>query len=365
VDEKVSAAATGRIVRPHGTAEGLRAAHLTLVVSFIMAVGWTAVAGVRGDPASVAAVLSASAAVLVIARLATTVFRLAAPTVVLMAAAAIAITSRHELLAHGPLSGPFGYANAKGAFFMVAAIAGLMIVVGSSNGAGRALGLFGAIGAALVAPAAHVVASSVLVVVIPLPTLLLAMAGRRAARWAIALCGSLLLSALVATVVLGMRDWDRAASSVETRLSTVLAFNRLELWHEAEQLMMRNPLRGIGPGRFGRVAPLALEDRSQHLYWAQNDFLQQGAEQGIPGFLLLIGVFVAAFVALWMNPDVDAFVALAAATLAVVGIQACVDYVLHFPAVALSTAALVGAGMASRPTRDPARAPIGRTGSRT
>ena len=94
-------------------------------------------------------------------------------------------------------------------------------------------------------------------------------------------------------------------------------------------------------------------DRSNLLFWAQNDFLQQGAEQGVLGLVALVALFACGFLALWANPGADAFVALAAVALAAVGIQACEDYVLHFPAIALTTAALVGAGIAPHGDRLP------------
>jgi O-antigen ligase len=326
----------------------IRGSEVTVAAFFLAAIAWTAVTGARGNPAPVMFVLAGSLAVLLVARLAAARSRLAVPAAVLAAAAIVTIAGRHELLHHEPLSGPFGYANAKGAFFMVAAIAGLMIVAGSSNGAVQVVGAVGAVAAALVPPAAHVVASTVLLIVLALPVLVVSSFGRRAERSAIALCGSLFLIALVATALLGARDWSRTGSSAETQVRQLLTFNRLELWHEAEELMWRNPWRGIGPGRFGDVAPLSRREVSGVLFWAQNDFLQQGAEQGVTGLIIVVGLFASGFVALWVKTDADAFVALAAAALAAAGIQACEDSVLHFPAVAFATAALVGAGMAPR-----------------
>ena len=234
---------------------------------------------------------------------------------------------------------------------MLAAIAGLMMLVGATSTILRVIGAASAVAAGLVPATTDVVASTVLIVALPLPLMLFSMVGRWASRLAIALCGSLFILAVLSTALLGSRDWSVVDGPAATKIRDVLTYDRLELWHEAEQLMTQNPLRGIGPGRFGDVAPLSQVDPSNLLFWAQNDFLQQGAEQGVPGLLALVGLFVCGFVALWANPNADAFVALAAVALAAVGIQACEDYVLHFPAVVLATAALVGAGIA--PHGDP------------
>lgn len=283
-----------------------------------------------------------------LARVATAWRRVVVPAVVVTAAATFAALGRGDLLDAGPLSGPFGYANAKGAFFMVASIAGLMLAVGSKRRGLKALGVSSAFLAATVPVATDVVASTMLLIVLPVPVLLLARTGPGRARLAIGICGGAFGVVLVATVALGARDWSDPGSSVEIGIRDALTFNRLELWHEAEQLMVRNPLGGIGPGRFGQVAPLSLRERTSLLRWAQHDFLQQGAEQGVLGLVLLIGVFGAGFSCLWSTRDADAFVALAATALAAVGIQACGDYVLHFPAVSLAASALVGAGMGHR-----------------
>ena len=109
----------------------VRAPEVAIAISFVVTAGWAVVAGVRGGSLRVAVVLVAAAMVLFLARVLTTFNRIAAPALVLAAAAIAAVSARRELLSAGPLSGPFGYANAKGAFFMLAAIAGLMMLVGA------------------------------------------------------------------------------------------------------------------------------------------------------------------------------------------------------------------------------------------
>jgi hypothetical protein len=68
-----------------------------------------------------------------------------------------------------------------------------------------------------------------------------------------------------------------------------------------------------------------------------------GAETGVPGLLLLLGLFAWAFAARWIRQP-NAVTSLAAVALGALGVQACVDCVLHFPAVPIAAAALVGTG---------------------
>jgi O-antigen ligase len=108
-------------------------------------------------------------------------------------------------------------------------------------------------------------------------------------------------------------------------------------------VMMRNhPLAGVGPGRFSRFSPTAQSDPDEP--WAHNDFLQQGAEAGIPGLVLLTLLFAWGFVRLRARRN-DATTVLAAAALAALGIHACIEYVLQRPAVPVITAALLGSAL--------------------
>ena len=122
-----------------------------------------------------------------------------------------------------------------------------------------------------------------------------------------------------------------------------LSTRRLTLWHESLQLIREHPLLGAGPGRFRLVSPTARSDPDAA--WAHHEFLQQGVETGLPGMVLAVALVAWGFVTLWrvsgpLSPS-------AAAALMAVGAHACVDYILHFPAVPIAAALLVGAGSAA------------------
>jgi O-antigen ligase len=96
----------------------------------------------------------------------------------------------------------------------------------------------------------------------------------------------------------------------------------------------------VGPEGFSQIAPIALSDGDA--LWAHNGFLQFGAETGIPGMGMLVAAFVALFATFARRGGGDALTVLGAAALAAFGIGASVDYLMHFPAVPLVTAALAG-----------------------
>jgi O-antigen ligase len=180
-----------------------------------------------------------------------------------------------------------------------------------------------------------------------LPAVALVLPRPAAVRIGLAAFAGLIVVALVATVVLGVTSSGAARSPGSlTRVGSALRRNRLLLWHDALTLMAAHPLVGIGPERFQFTSPTARSDSD--LRWAHNGFLQQGAEQGVTGLLLLLLLFLWTLLRLGSVPHPDRAVALAGAAVAALGIQACVDYVLHFTALPVVAAALAGAVIASR-----------------
>jgi O-antigen ligase len=111
--------------------------------------------------------------------------------------------------------------------------------------------------------------------------------------------------------------------------------------------MIEHPVLGVGPGRFAEAAGPASADPDAR--WAHNEFLELGAETGIVGALLLLALFAYGFLRLHVVADASPVAPLAATSLAVLGIHAAYDYILHFPAVPMAAAALVGAATAGYP----------------
>lgn len=116
-------------------------------------------------------------------------------------------------------------------------------------------------------------------------------------------------TALMAVVVLAT-----ASDRYWTQMSTIMSdadYNhteetgRMQIWKRGVGYMLQFPVFGVGPNNFGAaegtLSPFA--ERQQYgrgVKWnaAHNSYVQVGAELGIPGVLLFIGMLGSAFVAL-------------------------------------------------------------------
>lgn len=315
-------------------------------VLVVAAIAWTYLVGAWPgfSPGPYTAILLASASALVIGRRATSMRRTLVPATVVGGAAWVAVITP-DLLSGAALGGPLGYANANGAFFLQAAMAGLMLAAGSRATPVRILGLLAAAAFGVVPFAAKSVTSAVLLLV--LPVVALSVRAFIGARVAIAFCAVLFIVAFSATIVLGSTYEARDRSSLVARfVDASLDERRAALWHEALAMMRAHPVTGVGLGGFQMLSPTARSDRDAR--WAHNSFLQQGAETGLIGLLLLVVLFVWGFAGLAASRTPSISLVLGAGALTALGIHACVDYILHFPAVPLTTAALVGAASAEQ-----------------
>jgi O-antigen ligase len=268
-----------------------------------------------------------------------------APATVLVAGVVVALVGGSAVVSSEPLSGPFGYATARAAFFVQVGLAGLMLASALPT---RFIWILGA--SATVASIAVVVASGSTASVALLAVLGgLALLGS-AGGWhgaALGAAAGLFVVVLGMTMALGAlyAPGDPRTGRVDRIVDSTLTERRLVLWNDALSIVSKRPLAGVGPGRFQLASPTARADADAR--WAHHGFLQQAAETGVIGFVLLVALFLWGFFKLWAGPP-DAIAVLGAAALAALGIHACVDYVLHFPAVPMAAGLLVGAATASR-----------------
>jgi hypothetical protein len=228
----------------------------------------------------------------------------AVPLVISGVAIALLVMNPAEILGNGPLQGPFGYNNATGAFY---------------------------------AQAAGVIA----VVLVPLAALA---RNRSGARGVIALGAALWLAVLGTTIFLGgtYSNTDRD-SGLTAVVNETLSARRPALWHDALVMIEREPLSGVGPQGFEKSSPVALSDRDAR--WTHNEFLQFGAETGIPGLLLAIGLIAWTLVRLSVSRR-HHVATLGSLALVALAIHACIDYIWHFPIVVAVAAALAGSATA-------------------
>lgn len=321
-----------------------------------------------GDPSGQVVLLLALAAVVAAVRVLSASGRPVGPMAVAAAGAVLLLASigAHTRGAGLPFGLPIGppktsappliYPNANGAFFVQAAAASLILAAAR---VGRGLRWAG-IAAAVVFGAAAVLSGSLAasLTLVIVAAALVVPGGRVGSRLMMAAAAAAVVAVLVTTIAIASSDPGRGRGRGLGRAERVVANRlggiRIDLWREAFALTRENPVGGVGPGRFGRGTDSPRRDRDQ--LWAHNEFLQQGAESGIPGFLLLVALVGWGFVRLWFSPA-DRITGLAAASLAALAVHASVDYVVHFPLVPLAAAALVGTAQAPRRGREVAPAP--------
>ena len=315
-----------------------------LILTWAVA-AWTHVAAAisGGDPVPFSALLFVCVSVFLLARLTASVHWSLVPAVV-VAIAAVLTLSTPDIFSPAPLSGPFGYANAKGAFFVQAAIAGLMLASAPGPGPARVLGVTAAVAFGAVPFAAKSLTAAALILF--LPGAALAAQVWIGVRVVVLSLAVVFIAALSTTIVLGSTYTGGIRSGLVDRLvDATLTERRAALWHEALVMMGEHPVTGVGLGGFQALSPTAQMDRDAR--WAHNSFLQHGAETGVLGLLLLGWLFLWGFAGLGVTKTPNVVAVLGAVAAAALGIHASVDYVLHFPAVPITTAALVGTARGS------------------
>jgi O-antigen ligase len=308
--------------------------------SLLGAVGWSlwSAATAGGDPTPFVALAIGAAGALILGRILSASRLWVTPAVVVISSVSVATLSASALLSPAPISGPLGYANAKAAFFVQAAAAALMLAVTAPGFISR---LIGAVGYPLFGVIASASGSVTATAVVLLPCVGLAGGvGSRVARSLIATFAVLFLLSQAASLALAARFSPGGLEGPIDRFAqNLLDRRRVSLWSDALVLMTDHPVTGVGPGRFAEFRTTAPTDPDAR--WAHHEFLQLGAEIGLPGYLLALAVFVAGFGWLWGRAD--AVAAVAAGAMAAIGIHASLDYVLHFPLVPLAAAGLLGA----------------------
>jgi hypothetical protein len=271
------------------------------------------------------------------------------------AAVALALVEGEATFDVGPFQGPFGYANSSAAFFGQASVAALILATVTHV---RALRVAGALAFVAFVPIILLAHSWAVAILLP-GTILAAVVVTyfRGPRAAVVVCGAVFIAVLLASLAVGATGVGRLASGrgfVGRLIIGTISDARVTLWHEALAITADEPVFGVGPGRFAETSPTAASDPD--LRWAHNEFLQAGAESGLPGFVLTVTLFLWGFSMLWVNAG-GVSTALGAAALATLGGQASLDYVLHFPAVALAGGAVLGSaigiGTARRGQRSP------------
>jgi glycosyltransferase involved in cell wall biosynthesis/ribosomal protein S18 acetylase RimI-like enzyme len=328
----------GEVWAPSGQRH-IRPTRLDVMALVLLAAGaaWTVVVGLRtgGSSVPMAALFLGCGLAFAAARLVSSRGSVIIPGTIVAMTAGLILMSPSGTWSQAPLSGPLGYANAKSALFVQAAVAAAILAVSGRTGRVRRIGLVAAVFFASVPWLSFSFAAALPVLGLPLVGLLAARGGdRRRLVWAGA---PLLLLAISATVLLGVESRGGAR---DVFIGTTIGGDRIALWSEALAMAADHPVTGVGPGRFDEESPSALRDLD--LRWAHSGFLQQAAETGFVGFGILVGAFVWAFARLAGSRGESGPALLAGFGVLLLGVHASMDYVLHFPAVPVIAAALVG-----------------------
>ena len=261
------------------------------------------------------------------------------------------------VLGGGALQPPLGYANATAALYAMATVAvALLLVMVVSDVARIALVLAGLAFVGVVVVGRSWAAAILLAGFLAGAYLAERVIGARAA---VVGCGVAFLVALVATQTIGATQLGTGDGPVDMAIGSVLSAERVALWHDAIEMTAREPLLGVGAGGFAASRSVARTDPD--LRWAHHEYLQAGAEMGLPGYVFVVALVAWGFVTLWLTAA-GPVSAVAAAGLGVVSTHASLDYVFHFPAVLAAVAVVVGTGIGatSRGERAETRSEVAR-----
>ena len=264
-------------------------------------------------------------------------FRWLAPLVVVAASIFVAVDAISST--GPPAERVLAYSNARGQLLVQGFAAAAMLgVMTRRRAVWLAAGVLAVVIAGLTFRTGSLAADALLV--LPIAGVVIGTTHRHSRPFLLAL-GILLCVTFASTVALGAlnRGSDEGANAL---IDATLSGRRTALWHDALVLIVEHPLLGVGPQRFRLESPTARSD--QDAVWAHNGYLQQGAETGVVGGALLLLTFLWAILRA-SRPHPDAAGLVGASAVCALGIHACVDYMLHFAALPIAAAALLGSAV--------------------
>lgn len=269
--------------------------------------------------------------------------------VVLAGVAVIVVGPVGEIYTDAPRVGPFGYSSITGAYFLQCAFGASLLVLDRRTPL-RVIGLVATAAFIAVPFVTQTRAAIATIAIVPIAFVVKHFVGTRAAIstsavvFALALVGSVVLAATYS----GADAYaDGGHEGIDAVIDATISLRRVEFQHDALRLMGENPVTGIGPGRFDEVSEAVARDPDEP--WAHNDFLQHGAESGVLGMAIVVAIVGWAFYRLRTSIARRRRSVLVAAAVGALGVHACVEYVLQFPAIPALTAALLGCAVELHP----------------
>ncbi|MGI5452251.1 O-antigen ligase family protein [Streptomyces sp. CA-249302] len=300
----------------------------------------------EGRPEGVLLAVLAVAAGYAAGRICGALLPVAAPCAGALAGLGLVVAVPH--LAPGPqIVTPLGHAGATAALLTLC-VGAAGCAAWAAEGAALRFGL-GALAVAITVAAALLGSTSGFVTCTAV--LLCTLAAGRMDRRGLGLVGLALAAAVVAGLTWGMAG-NSLPDGLTTSLEGPLTQHRIQLWRDALHLARHNAALGVGPERFGELSTTAtrtlLSDGKPH-----SALLQQAAEQGIAGVVLLGAAFCWVLYTLWRSPRPTPVVLTAGAALTALASIASVGNALSFTAVSVGAGLLAGMATA-RPFTDDA-----------
>ncbi|MDG4864023.1 O-antigen ligase family protein, partial [Streptomyces sp. T-3] len=179
--------------------------------------------------------------------------------------------------------------------------------------------------------------------------LLCSLAATRMRHRTLGLAGLACATALMTGLSLAIAE-DALPEGLTTALEGPLTQQRVLQWQDALALAKGDPVLGTGPGRFGELSQTTMHSVPGDVR-PHSALLQQAAEQGVVGALLLGAVFGWMLYALWRSHRSTQVVLTAAAALTALAAVASVGNALSFTPVTAGAGLLAGLATA-HPMRD-------------
>lgn len=288
-----------------------------------------------GRPEGVLLAVLAVAAGYASGRIAGSLLPVAAPCAGALAGLGLAVALPH--LAAGPeVSTPLGHAGAAAALLTLATGAACCAAWATTAPALRLALRLLATGMALTGAAM----GSATGCLVSGAVLLCSLAAARLRSRDAGIAGLALTAALTTGTVWALTG-NVLPAGPTTSLAGRLTAHRVLLWRDALHLAHREPVLGVGPGRFGELSPTASQ-----AFWPDGKPhsapLQQAAEQGLVGVLLLATAFFWMLFALWRSPRSTPVVLTAGAALTGLAAIAAVGDALSFTTVSAGAGLLAG-----------------------
>ncbi|CAL9655205.1 hypothetical protein SUDANB105_06771 [Streptomyces sp. enrichment culture] len=266
------------------------------------------------------------------------------------ALAGLGLTVAAPRLVPGPQPGaPLGHAGATAALLALAAGAACCAAWSAGPAALRLALRALAVGIAVTAAAV----GSVMGALACTAVLLASLAAGRVRHRGLGVAGLALAAVLLVGVALAVAG-RVLPPGLSASLEGPLTRHRVDLWRDALALARADAVLGVGPGRFGElsqaVAGSPLSDGKPH-----SAPLQQAAEQGVIGVLLLAAVFGWMLYTLWRTARPTPVALTAGAALTALVAISVVGNALSFTAVTAGAGLLAGLATARSPLGEPSR----------